>query len=134
MAIRRNFIAMAGSAMLLCSAAHHAWGQAAVPRVALLSPYEPIGLDAFYARLRPELEKLGWTDGRNIQLLAPKSSKGKNEPLPAMAAEIVAQAPDLILVQSLPATRALMQATKSIPIVMVYWLMTKLFVAVTTSV
>ena len=36
-----------------------------------------------------------------------------------MAGELVAQGPDLILVQTVPATRALMQATKSIPIVMV---------------
>jgi ABC-type uncharacterized transport system substrate-binding protein len=35
-----------------------------------------------------------------------------------MAAELVAQGPDLILVQTVPATRALMQAAKSIPIVM----------------
>ncbi len=36
-----------------------------------------------------------------------------------MAVELVAQGPDVILVQSAPATRALMQATKTIPIVMI---------------
>lgn len=117
--MRRNFILLAASAALLWSAGRHALAQAPVPRIALLSPYERIGLDSFYAQLRPELDKLGWTDGRNIQLLAPKSSEGKSELMPVMAAELVAQAPDLILVQSLPATRAAMQATKSIPIVMV---------------
>jgi putative ABC transport system substrate-binding protein len=44
--------------------------------------------------------------------------KAENEGLPAAAAELVALGPDLILVQTLPANRALMQATKSIPIVM----------------
>ena len=51
-------------------------------------------------------------------LLEPRTAEGRNELLPSMAAEIVAQGPDLILAQTLPATRALMQATKSIPIVM----------------
>ena len=36
-----------------------------------------------------------------------------------MAVELVAQGPDLILVQTVPATRALMQATRTVPIVMV---------------
>jgi len=45
-------------------------------------------------------------------------AEGVNERLPALAAEFVAQRPDLILVQSVPAARALAKATKSIPIVM----------------
>ena len=68
---------------------------------------------------RIELEKLGWTDSRKLTWLPPRTAEGKNELLPALAAELVAQGPDLILVQSVPATRALVQATKSIPIVMV---------------
>jgi putative ABC transport system substrate-binding protein len=68
--------------------------------------------------LRPELEKLGWTDGRNLVLLEPRTTDGANDRLPSMAAELVADGPDLILVQSVPAARALIQATKSIPIVM----------------
>ena len=51
--------------------------------------------------------------------MEPRTTEGRNERLPSAAGELVAQAPDLILVQSVPATRALMQATKSIPIVMV---------------
>ena len=48
-----------------------------------------------------------------------RTTEGRNERLPSVAGELVAQGPDLILVQSVPATRALMQATKSIPIVMI---------------
>jgi len=48
-------------------------------------------------------------------------AEGVNERLPALAAEFVAQRPDLILVQSVPAARALAKATKSIPIVMAGW-------------
>jgi putative ABC transport system substrate-binding protein len=72
----------------------------------------------FVDLLRPELEKLGWVDGRNIVLLEPKTSEGRPERLPAMATDVIAQGPEVILVQSAPAARAAMVATKSIPIVM----------------
>jgi putative ABC transport system substrate-binding protein len=76
-------------------------------------------MEAFLSQLRPELEKLGWIDGRNIVFLEPRTAGGDNARLQSLASELVAQGPDLILVSTVPATRALMQATKSIPIVMV---------------
>jgi putative ABC transport system substrate-binding protein len=87
-------------------------------RIGFLSPFTRADIEDFLSVLRPELEKLGWTDGRNIMLLEPRTTEGANDRLQAMAAELVSQTPDLILVQSVPATRALIQATKSIPIVM----------------
>jgi putative ABC transport system substrate-binding protein len=95
-----------------------AQGTAQTRRIGFLSGFARADADAFYSRFRVELDKLGWTDGRNIVLLEPRALEGRNEALPAAASELVAQGPDLILVQTLPATRALMQATKSIPIVM----------------
>ena len=93
------------------------WAQ--VPRrIAFLSGFPRADVDASLGAIRAEVGKLGWIDGRNIVLLEPRTAEGRNELLPAMAVEIVAQGPDLILTQTLPATRALMQATKSIPIVM----------------
>ena len=68
---------------------------------------------------RPELERLGWTEGRNIVVLEPRTAEGVNERLPALAAKLVAEDPDLIVVQSVPAARALVKTTKSIPVVMV---------------
>jgi putative tryptophan/tyrosine transport system substrate-binding protein len=87
-------------------------------RIGFLSGFARADADAFYARMRTELDKLGWADGRNIVLMEPHASEGRNDTLPALAAALVAQGPDVIVVQTLPATRALMQATKSIPIVM----------------
>jgi len=87
-------------------------------RIAFLSAFPRDDIEAALGLIRAELKKLGWTDGRNIVLLEPRTAEGRNELLPSMAAEIVAKGPDLILAQTLPATRALMQATKSIPIVM----------------
>jgi putative ABC transport system substrate-binding protein len=96
-----------------------AQGQVTPRRIGTLSAFPLAAVEAFLGQLRPELEKLGWTDGRNIVLLEPQTTVGDNARLPSVAALLVAQGPDLILVQSVPATRALMQATKSIPIVMI---------------
>ena len=116
---RRTFVAFAGGALLALSPILRAQGQAAPRRIGLLSAFARADIDAFVGLLRPELEKLGWTDGRNIVLLEPRTAGGDNARLPTIAGELVAQGPDLILVQTVPATRALMQVTKSIPIVMV---------------
>ena len=115
---RRTFITTAGGAMFAAPAGLRAQCQAAPRRIAFLSAFPRADIEAALGLIRVELEKLGWTDGRNIVLLEPRTAEGRNELLPSMAAEIVAQGPDLILTQTLPATRALMQATKSIPIVM----------------
>lgn len=111
-------MATAGGAMFAAPAGLPAQAQAAPRRIAFLSAFPRADIDAALGLIRAELETLGWTDGRNIVLLEPRTAEGRNELLPAMAAEIVAQGPDLILAQTLPATRALMQATKTIPIVM----------------
>ena len=115
---RRIFIAAIGNAMFAVPAGLRAQAQATARRIAFLSAFPRADIDFTLGLIRAELETLGWTDGRNIVLLEPRTAEGRNELLPSMAAEIVAQRPDLILTQTLPATRALMQATKSIPIVM----------------
>ena len=115
---RRTFVAITGGALLGLSPNPRAQRQATPSRVGFLGAFPRADIEVFLGQLRPELEKLGWTDGRNIVLLEPRTTEGDNARLPSMAAELVAQGPDLILVQTVPATRALMQATKSIPIVM----------------
>ena len=116
---RRTFVAVTGGFLLGLAPSRGAQGQAATRRIGMLSAFARAEVEAFLALLRPELEKLGWTEGRNIAFLELRTTEGRNERLPSMAGELVAEGPDVILVQSVPATRALMQATKSIPIVMV---------------
>ena len=113
---RRTFVAAAGSAMFAVPAGLQA--QATARRIAFLSAFPRADVEAALGLIRADLTHLGWSDGRNIVLLEPRTAEGRNELLPSMAAEVVAQDPDLILVQTVPATRALMQATKSIPVVM----------------
>jgi putative ABC transport system substrate-binding protein len=116
---RRRFLVIVGGALLPLSLTLRAQGQATTRRIGFLSAFPRADVEVFVNQLRPELERLGWIDGRNIVLLEPRTAEGRNERLPALAAELVAQGPDVILVQSAPATRALMHATKTIPVVMV---------------
>lgn len=85
----------------------------------MLSGFAAVDTMAFLDLLRPELARLGWSQDRDIVWLAPRTADGRHERLPALAAEVIAEKPDVILVQSAPATRAAMQATRSTPIVMV---------------
>jgi len=115
---RRVFAAATAAALLPWHSHVSAQGAGAMRRIGFLSGFALQDAEAFYSQTRVELDKLGWANGRNVMLLEARASGGRNETLPAAAAELVAQSPDVILAQTLPATRALMQATKSIPIVM----------------
>jgi putative ABC transport system substrate-binding protein len=88
-------------------------------RIGFLSAFTRADIETFVGLMRPELDRLGWNEGRSVVYLELRTSEGRNERLPSMAVELVAQAPDVILVQSVPAARAVMQATKSIPVVMI---------------
>jgi putative tryptophan/tyrosine transport system substrate-binding protein len=70
------------------------------------------------ASFREEMEKLGWTAGRNVQIeyrfgVADTDRNRRN------AAELVALAPDVILASATAVTAALLQTTRTIPIVFV---------------
>jgi putative tryptophan/tyrosine transport system substrate-binding protein len=116
---RRRFLLRAAATAVPAALARPSRAQATPRRVAFLSPFPRTDVDFFLGLLRSELAKLGWVDGRNVVVLEPRTTEGRTERLPTLAADIVAQAADVILVQSAPATRAAMQATASIPIVMV---------------
>ena len=65
--------------------------------------------------LRQSLEKLGWVEGRNLRIdyrFAPAGARAE-----ALAKELVALRPDVILSNASPATAALQRETSVIPIV-----------------
>ena len=70
----------------------------------------------FVAAFRDGLQKLGWAEGRNIQIDYRWTALDK-ELIQRFAKELVALLPDLILTQSAPATAELLKQTRSIPIV-----------------
>jgi putative tryptophan/tyrosine transport system substrate-binding protein len=64
------------------------------------------------------LEKLGWTDGRNMRIDY-RWSAANAEDIRKYAVELAALAPDVILAAASPAVGALLQATPTVPIVFV---------------
>jgi putative ABC transport system substrate-binding protein len=66
---------------------------------------------------RQGLRDLGYVDGRNLSMEW-RWSEGKPDRFPALAMELVALRPDVIVASGTQAVRAAMQATSAIPIVM----------------
>ena len=92
--------------------------QRQIPLVAFLSPrtvqpdFDPT-IDAF----RQGLRELGYVEGQNIQIEL-RAAGGDEERLRALAAELVALKPNVIVTHSEPAVRAAKDAAGDIPIVM----------------
>jgi putative ABC transport system substrate-binding protein len=70
-------------------------------------------LEAF----RQGLRELGYVEGQNIAI-EPRWTEGKDDRLPALAADLVRSKVDVIVADTGAASRAAQQATRTIPIVM----------------
>jgi ABC-type uncharacterized transport system substrate-binding protein len=112
---KREFIALVGGAVswpLLAGAQQ----SDRMRRIGVLVTYaetDPEGLPRL-AALREGLQQFGWIEGRNIHFEFRRATQlDRIQPL---AKELVALAPELIVVQSDPATAALRRETQTIPI------------------
>jgi putative ABC transport system substrate-binding protein len=117
---RRKFLATVGGAAAAWPLAARAQQGEQVRRIGVLMPFAADNLDlgqARFAALRQGLEKLGWTEGRNIRIDTRWTTTGDVESMQRFAKELVALQPDLILTQSTPITATLLQETRTIPIV-----------------
>jgi putative tryptophan/tyrosine transport system substrate-binding protein len=115
---RREFIAGLGGVAALPVAAH-AQQYDRMRRIGMLWPYaegDPEA-NAWLATFREELEKLGWVEGRNVRI-DHRWAALDEESVQRFARELVALQPDIILTQSTPNTAALLQQTRTIPIVL----------------
>lgn len=115
---RRVLLGALAGALLAAPVA--AWAQSGkVVRIGFLSPASAsdprmLGLlDAF----RRGLVELGYVEGRAFRIES-RWAEGRYERLPRLAAELVASRVDVILTVAVPAIRAAMEATRTIPIVM----------------
>jgi putative ABC transport system substrate-binding protein len=116
---RREFITLVGAstAWPLAVRAQQSEQMRRVGVLMNLAPDDPEG----QARLKvflQGLEKQGWTEGRNLHVDTCWGA-GKAERYRACAAELVRLAPDVILAGSGATMPALMEATRSVPIVFV---------------
>jgi putative ABC transport system substrate-binding protein len=75
---------------------------------------------ASVAAFRDGLQKLGWTEGHNIRIDTRWATPADAESVQRFAKELVALQPDLILSQNTPTTAALLQQTRTIPIIFAY--------------
>ena len=116
---RREFIALLGGAAVAWPLAARSQ-QDGMRRIGVLVPFpesEPVA-QARVAAFREGLQKLGWTEGRNIRIDTRWGALDA-EAMQRFAKELVGLQPDLILSQSTPNTAALLQQTRTIPIVFV---------------
>ena len=74
--------------------------------------------DPFYMAFIRDLQELGYAEGKNLEIVW-RSSDGKNERLPKLAADLVQMKLDLIVAIASTPLRAAQQATGTIPIVFV---------------
>jgi ABC-type uncharacterized transport system substrate-binding protein len=116
---RRQFITLLGSAAAAWPLAAGAEQPDQVRRIGVLMGYAESDSDArgWYAAFREALQKLGWTEGRNIQIDTRWATPDDAESMRRLAKELVAPQPNVILSSTTPTTTALLQQTRTIPIV-----------------
>src|SRR5215510_9441129 len=110
---RRNFIALIGGAVAMPLVVR-AQPNERIRRIGVLQPFakdtpESARVEAFLQ----ELQRLGWTDGRNLQIVY----RWETSDLRKAAMELVALSPDVIFVTTTPAVSQMQQATRTVPIV-----------------
>jgi putative ABC transport system substrate-binding protein len=116
---RREFIVTLGGAAAAWPLAARAQQPDRVRRIGVLMGYAESDSDAqaWYATFREELQKLGWTAGRNAQIDTRWATPADAGSMRRFAKELVALQPDLFLSSTTPTTTALLQQTRTIPIV-----------------
>jgi len=112
---RRDFITLLAGATLGAPVAARAQ---AMRRIGVLMAYAETVPQAqtWISAFRAQLQKLGWVEGRNIQINI-RWATGKSEMIHRFAKELVATKPDVIVSSSTPTTAALLEQTRTIPIV-----------------
>jgi putative tryptophan/tyrosine transport system substrate-binding protein len=115
---RRAFITLIGGAAAAWPIATRAQQPDRMRRIGVLTPFaadDPESMARVAAFLQG-LGNLGWTVGRNVQIdyrwSAIDADRTRKD-----ATELVALAPDVILATGTPVTAALLQATRTVPIV-----------------
>ena len=114
---RRQFIALLGGAAAWPLAARAQQGER-VRRVGVLMNLAADDAEgqARLAAFVHDLQRLGWTDGRNVRIDV-RWVAGDAARFQRAAEELLALAPDAILASATPSVQALQQLTRTVPIV-----------------
>src|SRR6516165_6012513 len=116
---RREFITVLGGAAAWALAARAQQAER-MRRIGVLIAFAESDHEAqsWVAALREELRKLGWTDGRNIEIDT-RWAAAEVDSMKRYAKELVALQPDIMVTSSTPATAAMLQQTDPITIIFV---------------
>ena len=115
---KREFLSLVGGAAAAWPLAANAQQPARLPLVAILRSEvagDSEGLRNSGAVVQG-LQALGWTEGRNVRI-EKRWAGGYVDAMKALARELVALEPNVIVVVSTPVTAAVMQETHTIPII-----------------
>jgi putative ABC transport system substrate-binding protein len=117
---RREFITLLGGAAAAWPMAARAQQGDGMRRIGVLIGYAENDLEtkARLVALRRGLERRGWAEGRNVHIDY-RFAAGSADRYHALAKELAALQPDLILAHTTPITAALQQESRAIPIVFV---------------
>jgi putative ABC transport system substrate-binding protein len=113
---RREFISLLGGAGAILPFAARAQQSGPIRRIGVLisgAETDP-DMQARGSAFRQELEKLGWSDGRNVRFDTRYAARHPARPL---VKEMIASQPDIIAVQGTPMSVALRRETLTIPVV-----------------
>jgi putative tryptophan/tyrosine transport system substrate-binding protein len=116
---RREFITLIGGAVAWPLAAR-AQQRERVRRIGVLAAYaeDDPEMKARLAAFRQRLERLGWSEGRNVHIDYRYAASIADQ-YQRLAKELVALQPDVILAQTTPITAALLRENRTVPIVFV---------------
>jgi len=114
--VKRRNLVVACAAALAAPRVVLAQSPKRVYRIAILDDAVEGARDHTWRVFRNRLRDLVLADGNDVAY-EPRYARGETERLPALAAELVALKPDLIVCSGTPPTSAAMKATLSIPIV-----------------
>jgi ABC-type uncharacterized transport system substrate-binding protein len=115
---RREFVTLLGGAAAAWPLAARAQQPERMRRIALLTGItgEDLQTKARIAAFLQELQRLGWTEGRNLRIDS-RAGAGNLVTMRKYAAELVALAPDVILASGAASVTSLLEATHTVPIV-----------------
>jgi len=117
---RRQFIALLGGAAAAWPLAASAQQREPLRRVAVLvgTTRDAPGAQERVTAFLESFEQLGWTDGRNVQIVV-RWSGGNEAETRKYAEELIALAPDVILATGSGGAELMLKATRTIPVVFV---------------
>jgi putative ABC transport system substrate-binding protein len=115
---RREFITLLGAAAAWPVVARTQQTEG-VRRIGVLMAYPESDREgqALVAGFREGLQKLGWAEGRNIQIDYRWAAPDDAESMQRFAKELAVLQPDLVLSHNTPTTAAMLQHTRTIPII-----------------